>query len=106
MSDRSIDGIDQLDKYRTAPLRFPLHVLNEDGEPLCGSMADDQERFVQRHGLDGQPTLREKKGNTEMIHFLTGLCGNCRRSLFSESGTEELQEVWKEHQRRVEEVKA
>jgi hypothetical protein len=101
------DGeVEQMDEYHTAPLRFPLHVLDGDGNALCSSMADDQRRFVDRYGVDEQPTLREKQGDGKLMWLLSDLCGNCRRSLFSEDGTEPLREEWKEMQTRIQQVKA
>lgn len=98
--------VEQMDKYRTAPLRFPLHVLDPDGDPLCGTMADDQRMFVDRHGVESQPTLRENKGETRLMHFLSNLCGNCKRSLFSEDGADPLKAVEEERKRAIESVKA
>lgn len=89
---------DCLDSHRTSPLRFPLHVLDGDGEPLCGSMADDQCRFLERHEHTDQPTLREKGEDQRLSTFLLNLCGNCRRALLAESDSEELEEAWERAQ--------
>lgn len=107
-SDQQSGAVDveQMDKYHTSPLRFPLHVLDQEGEPLCGTMADDQYDFVERYGLDELATLRERKGDERLSFLLGDLCGNCRRSLFSEDGTGELVEVWEERQRHIESTKA
>lgn len=99
---RVADGVEQMDTYRTGPLRFPLHVLDEEGEALCGSMAEDQEEFIEQNGLEGQHTLRESMGLNRLSYLLSNLCGNCRRSLLSEDGTEELREAWEKYQRRQE----
>ena len=106
MSEQDEAEVEQMDEYRSAPLRFPVHVLDERGDALCGSMADDQRQFVDRNGVDNQPTLREKQGDEQLMFLLSDLCGNCRRSLFSEDGTEPLREEWDEMQRRIERVKA
>lgn len=95
-----------MNRYRTAPLRFPLHVLDEDGEPLCGSMADDQRRFVDRHGVECQPTLAEKREQTEWVHFVSGLCGNCLRSLLSKTDQEDLHNAAEEVKQVRQEVTA
>jgi len=93
-----LDAIEQLQDYSTSPLRAsPLHVLDGDGEALCGSLGDDQQRFIERHGVEGQPTLSEKineKDCSKPIMIVLGnLCGNCRQSLLSEEGTEALQQI-------------
>lgn len=110
MPGESEPQTEQLDKYRTGPMRFPLHVLDEDGDALCGSMADDQERFIERHGVENQATLQERVDENDaarpLMSVLSGLCGNCRRSLLSEEGTQELQEAWNERQRLIQEVEA
>lgn len=97
---------DFLDRHRTAPLRFPLHVLDAEGEPLCGSMADDQCRFVERHGNAIQPTLREKGENQRLSTFLLSLCGNCRSALLAKSDSDALEEAWNRAQQATGRVEA
>lgn len=103
---KQFDDVEQLDEYMTSPLRaLNLHVLDQDGEALCGSLPADQRQFIERHGLERQPTLRERIQDKDcaspVMVFLGGLCGNCRNSLVSESGAEPLREIESERKQAV-----
>lgn len=85
---------DPLDEYRISPMKFPLHVLDEHGEPLCGNLAEKQRRFLEQHGYLRQPTLAEKRGDQPWPIFLGSLCGNCRRSLLAKLDDQDVHEGW------------
>lgn len=91
-------GTEVLQTYRTAPLRFPLHVVDEDGDALCGNLAGDQERFIENNDLDILPTVEEKRDGERWFYFLGDLCGTCRSSLLSQVDDDEIHDDWEEYQ--------
>lgn len=92
------DEMDYLNEYRTAPLSFPLHILNEIGEPLCGNLTADQESYLGREGYTHLPTVAEKRGEKEWVTFLGDLCGTCRNALLARSDDADLHAGWEERQ--------
>jgi hypothetical protein len=103
--ERILKQVELLDKYRTGPLSFPLHVVDDNGDALCGNLTYAQERFIEQEGTEALPTLRKRLesegGGAPALTFLGSLCGNCRRSLFTKDGTEELEDAEQEFQRRM-----
>lgn len=87
--------------YRTAPLSFPLHVLDEYGEALCGNLSEAQKRFLDREGYLGQPTIAEKRGTKPWKFFLGDICGNCRASLLARVEEEDIHAGWEERQEAI-----
>lgn len=82
------------EEYRTAPLKFPLHILNEDGESLCGNLTEQQRRFIEREGLDILPTIEDKRKGEPWKYWLNDVCGNCRRSLLAQTDDEKIHAGW------------
>lgn len=83
---------------------FPLHLLDEDGDALCGNLAEKQERFIEMDGLESLPTVAEKRDDESWFYFVGDLCGNCRTSLMSEIDDEALHEGWKDRQEAIRNV--
>lgn len=98
------DVIETLGRYRTSPLRFPLHVLDEHGDALCGNLPADQQRYLERYGYRDQPTLPEKRGSEPWPSFLDSLCGNCRAVLLARVDAPALREAWAARQEAIKRV--
>lgn len=98
-SDREHEG--SFDEYRTAPLRFPLHILDQYGDALCGNLGEDQQRFLDRHGYLYQPTVEEKRDGQPWEYFHGDLCGTCRAVLLSRVDDEEMHRGWEKRQEAI-----
>lgn len=92
---------DPLDEYHTAPLKFPLHVVDADGEGLCGNLAADQEDFIEHHGVDVLPTVNQKRSGEDWMYFIGDLCGTCRSALLSQVDDEAMHKGWEERQEAI-----
>lgn len=80
---------DALEDYRASPLRFPIHAVTDDGTAVCNSLAEDQQRYIEHHGLEDLKTLAYRRGEMDWDEYKRELCGNCRRSLESRHGESE-----------------
>lgn len=87
-----------LETYRTAPLGFPLHVVDEGGDALCGGLASDQEERIEQHGTEILPTVEEKRDGEPWKSFVIHMCGNCRSSLLAQTDHEPLHEGYEQYQ--------
>jgi hypothetical protein len=103
--ERILERVELLDEYRTGPLSLPLHVVDDNGDALCGGLTSAQDRFIEQNGTEMLPTLRQRLESEDSgapaLTFLASLCGNCRRSLLAKDGADELEDAEQEFQRRV-----
>jgi hypothetical protein len=100
-ADQSVtDGGEQPLRHRLTGLQYPRHILDSDGEPLCGIELSDDHQFLLEK-LDPE----ELKSLTEFlseygVDAVDGLCGNCRRSYRSTNDDEQLEQLIAAHVQR------
>ena len=86
-------GEQQSLKHRLTGLSFPRHILDEDGEPLCGlTLHSDHQRLLN----ESRPSeLQSVEGHLEAYgpRAVGDFCANCRRSYRSDHPDSEMEQI-------------